>query len=187
MAKKGTVEVVSIQGDHMAQCRIIKDSDTDPILVHDKVMSGMWTPGQQLHFALSGVMNLDGDGRHQAGAVISLIRSSGGVVDCWLDEHGQEMGRITSGTQYLVTGDPPDKSSKEMIDNNAKILGDAERNQLHRMTLTDLKQKTNYQKSSSVEHFGAGAGSVDANAAARAARAAAKAKPASKAPDDAAK
>ena len=178
--KKGTVEVTRIEGDHMAQARILDDKLADPIMAGDKVFTPLWSPGQQNHFALTGIMNLDGDGRNQLSAVRGMINENGGAVDCELDEQGHKQGQITANTRYLVVGDAPDKSSPEFMKNHDEILRDAERYQVRKMTLSDFKQQMNYQKSSSVEHFGgsATAGEISrAASAAKAGKAAPKAAP----------
>ena len=64
----------------------------------DKVFTPLWSPGQQNHFALTGIMNLDGDGRNQLSVVRGLINENGGAVDCWLDEQGHKQGQITADT-----------------------------------------------------------------------------------------
>ena len=114
--KKGSVEVTAIDGDHSAQCRILDDKLADPIMAGDKVFTPLWSPGQQNHFALTGAMNLDGDGNNQLNVVRGLINESGGVVDCWLDASGQKHGQITAETSYLVLGDAPDKGSATFIE-----------------------------------------------------------------------
>src|SRR5271157_1939672 len=167
----------------MAQARILEDKLADPILAGDKVFTPLWSPGQQNHFALAGIMNLDGDGRKQVGVVLGKIRESGGEVDCWLDEQGHKQGQFTADTRFLVKGDAPDKSSAEFIKNNGAIISEAERYQVHTMTLSDFKQQMNYQKSSSVEHFGSGASTSDANRAALATKAGKAAKAAPKSAD----
>ena len=73
-----------------------------------------------------------------------------------MDEQGHKQGQITADTRYIVIGDAPDKSSPEFMKNNGEILRDAERYQVRKMTLGDFKQQMDYQKSSSVEHFGSG-------------------------------
>ena len=65
-----------------------------------------------------------------------------------------------------MIGDAPDKSSPECVKNHGEILRDAERYQVHKMTLVDFKQQMNYQKSSSVEHFGSGTTTSDVSRAA---------------------
>ena len=154
--KKGTIEVVSIDGDHSARARILEDKPDNPIIAGDKVFSALWSPGQRNHFALTGIMNLDGDGRNQLSVVRGLIMQNGGEVDAWLDEQGHKHGRITADTRFIVIGDAPDKSSQEFVKNHGDILRDAERYQVHKMTLSDFRQQMNYQKSSSITHFASG-------------------------------
>ena len=149
----------------MAQARILDDKLADPIMAGDKVFTPLWSPGQQNHFALTGIMNLDGDGRNQLNVVRRLIDQNGGEVDCWLDERGHKQGQVTSNTRFIVKGDAPDKGSTETIKNHGDILRDAEHYQVHTITLPDFKQQMGYQKSSSVEHFGTSAPSVDAGKA----------------------
>ncbi len=101
----------------------------------DKVFTPLWSPGQQNHFALTGIMNLDGDGRNQLSVVRGLINQNGGMVDCELDEQGHKQGQITADTRFIVVGDAPDKSSHEFMKNHGDILRDAERYQVHKLTL----------------------------------------------------
>ncbi|MGA2256749.1 MAG: hypothetical protein ABSG53_19035 [Thermoguttaceae bacterium] len=161
--KKGTVEVTRIEGDHMAQARILDDKIADPIMAGDNVFTPLWSPGQQNHFALTGIMNLDGDGRNQLSAVRGMINETGGKIDCELDEQGHKQGAITANTRYIVIGDAPDKSSAEFKQNHNAILHDADRYQVHKLLLNDFKQQMSYQKSSSVEHFENGATTGDVN------------------------
>ena len=178
--KKGTVEVTRIEGDHMAQARILDDKLADPIMAGDKVFTPLWSPGQQNHFALTGIMNLDGDGRNQLSTVRGLINQNGGEVDCELDEQGHKQGEITANTRFIVVGDEPAKSSAEFKKNHAEILHEADRYQIRKMTLNDFKQQMNYQKTSSVEHFGGSATPGDASrpaTPAKAGKAAPKAAP----------
>ena len=157
--EKGNIEVTRIVADHQAECRILDDKFADPMTSNDKIFTAFWSPGQQNHFALAGNMNLDGDGRNQVNTAIGLIKSYGGVVDCWLDEQGHRQGQISAATQYVIHGDAP--TSPDGIKYNTAILGEASRYQLHDWSMADFKAKTNYQKSSSVEHFGAGASGGD--------------------------
>jgi uncharacterized coiled-coil protein SlyX len=183
--EKGIIEVTRVVGDHQAECRIVDDKFADPMTTGDKVFTAFWTPGQQYHFAFCGLINLDGDGRNQVKTAIGLVKNYGGVVDCWLDEQGQRQGSITTATQYLVRGDLPDKSSAATVKNNSDIERDASQYKLHDWTLSEFKQRLNYQKSSSVEHFGAGASSGDTGPAPAAAKTPAAPKaPAASSDDD---
>jgi hypothetical protein len=156
--EKGSVEVTAIDGDHSAQCRIVNDKLADPITAGDKVYTPLWSPGQQNHFALTGVMNLDGDGRNQVNVVRGMISEGGGVVDCWLDDDGHKHGQVTPQTTYLVLGDPPD-GRPALMKGNTEIINDAGRYHVETLKLPDFKKQMNYQKASSMEHWGAGSSS----------------------------
>jgi hypothetical protein len=169
---KGKVEVTRITGEHEAEARIVEDKLTDPIMAGDKVFTPLWSPGQQNHFALAGIMNLDGDGRNQINVVRGLINNRGGVVDCELDEQGKKFGEITANTRYIVVGDTPDKASSETIKNNGEILRDADRYHVQVMKLGEFKQQMDYHKSSSVEHFSGASSGSDLSRAANAIKAA---------------
>lgn len=106
--EKGNIEVTRIVADHQAECRILDDKFADPMTANDKIFTAFWSPGQQNHFAVTGILNLDGDGHNQVNTAVGLIKNYGGVVDCWLDEQGHRQGQINPGTtQYVVQGDVP--------------------------------------------------------------------------------
>ena len=181
--EKGTIEVTNITADHQAECRIVDDKFADPISSNDKIFTAFWSPGQQNHFAVTGNMNLDGDGHNQVNTAIGLIKSCGGTVDCWLDEQGRRQGQIEPATtQYIIQGDAP--TSPEAVKADKEIVGDATRYKLKVWSLADFKQRMNYQKSSSVERFGAGPSGGDSEKPASVPKPkAAKPAPATKADD----
>ena len=123
--KKATIEVTQIQGDHMAEARIVDDSDSDPIAPGDKIFTPLWSRGERSHFALAGVMNIDGDGRHAWRIVRNLIGINGGEVDCYADDSGKMAGGVTADTRSLIKGDDPKDSVA--LDTMSKIIRDAER------------------------------------------------------------
>jgi hypothetical protein len=141
--KKATVEVTKITGDHSAEARITEGKTADPITPGDKVFTPLWSPGQQAHFALAGIMNIDGDGRNAVGTVRNLITANGGQVDCMMDEKGNKLGEVTSATRYVVRGDDP-KDAKQAA-TMGKILRDAERFGARVITLADLRQQMGYR------------------------------------------
>ena len=99
--------------------------------------------GEHQHFALVGIMNIDGDGRNAVGTVRNLITSNGGQIDCMVDESGNKVGEVTPGTRCVVRGDDP-KDTKQ-TETMSKILRDAERFGARTMTLADLKQQMGYK------------------------------------------
>ena len=154
-AKKASIEVTKIIGDHSAEARIVDDKVGDPIMPGDKIHTPLWTPGEQIHFALAGFMDIDGDGRNALGTVNNLITMNGGVVDCQIDEKGKRTGELNAHTRFLVLGDEPSvKGQQEAIQAYSRMVSDAERLGVRKMTLSELKQKMGYKKQMAVERFG---------------------------------
>ncbi len=105
---KGTIEVVRVMGERMAEARITDDDPNDPILPGDSIYSQVWDPGSRQHFAIAGVIDLNGDGRSDLERAKNLIEQNGGVVDAMVGEDGQVIGAITVNTTQLVLGPQPD-------------------------------------------------------------------------------
>src|SRR3989304_1778590 len=108
--KKGSVEVTRILGDHMAEARVTSDDPRNPILTGDQIYSQVWHRGKQLRFALTGIIDLDGDGRSDMKLARNLIELNGGAVDAYLADDGTVKGEITVNTRYLVLGDFPQEA-----------------------------------------------------------------------------
>jgi hypothetical protein len=110
---KAKIEVIKIVDGQFAQCRIIEDSINDPILIGDQIYSPLWQRGIQVHFALVGFFDIDGDGKSDLDKVKNIIRSAGGIIDAELSIENTtdaeksnliRTGNITVDTQYLVRG-----------------------------------------------------------------------------------
>jgi hypothetical protein len=97
---KATLEVTRILGPHRSEARILSDRDTNPVLPGDAVDSMTWQPGEPAHFALAGLLDLDGDGKSDRLKVHALIKKQGGVIDAEVDERGERSGRVTHNTRY---------------------------------------------------------------------------------------
>lgn len=110
---KGRIEVVSLSGDHMAQCRILEDQASNPIIPGDIIHTPTWSPGQRMRFAIAGIMDVDGDGKDDFELVRNLITLNGGVIDAELKPDGTRVGEITASTRYFVIGKQPDETSSE--------------------------------------------------------------------------
>jgi hypothetical protein len=150
--KKGSIEVTRILGDNSAEARIIEDKDNDPIVPGDLIFTQLWSPGEKLHFALAGSMDLEGDGQNAVSAVCNLINMNGGMVDCWMDEKGKRIGDPSPHTNYLVIGDEP-KGQGDAVRVFGDIVTAAERAGARKIKLVDLKQMMGYKKQVSVERF----------------------------------
>lgn len=128
---KGRIEVSQVLGPKLSAARIIDDELSDPMGSGDKIYTPSWHPGRQEHFALAGLLDIDGDGRSDRQAVRDLIALAGGVVDAELTDDGKRTGEMTLDTRYLVRGDDP---SGEVLKPFTEMLRDA--NQIGAETIT---------------------------------------------------
>jgi hypothetical protein len=161
-AKKGGIEVTQILGDHLAEARVLDDDIANPIIPGDKIFTPLWNPGEKRHFALAGLMDLDGSGHSSLQAVLNLISINGGVVDCYVTDTGNIVGQIDINTNCLIVGTKPDeKSEKKVLDAFSKIKGEADQLRLQRIQLADLLQRMGWKNMSPVVRFGRGANPKD--------------------------
>ncbi|MEM8864429.1 MAG: hypothetical protein AAGF31_02650 [Planctomycetota bacterium] len=113
--KKASIEVIRMLGDHMAEARITDDDPRNPILPGDWIYSPLWHRGKQIHFALTGVIDLDGDERADLQQAKDLIALNGGVVDATVTDDGTTEGEMTVETRYLVLGEYPSLPSQAAL------------------------------------------------------------------------
>ena len=156
-SKKASIEVTRIEGDHSAQARVLDDKVADPITPGDKIFTPLWTPGEHPRFALAGVMDIDGDGQNAVAAVRNLITMNGGAIDSEIDATGKRIGDMTLNTRYLVLGSEP---KGEALTAYSRMIGDAERLGIRKITLAELKEKMGYKKQMGVQRFGPGSPGV---------------------------
>jgi hypothetical protein len=110
--KKGSIEVTRLLGPHMAEARVTEDNATNPLIVGDQIYSQVWHRGKKLRFALTGIIDFDGDGQSDMQRARELIELNGGIVDAYLNDEGDVAGEITANTRYLVLGDVPELATQ---------------------------------------------------------------------------
>jgi len=141
---KATLEVTRILGSHRSEARILSDRDTNPVLPGDAVDSMTWQPGEPVHFALAGLLDLDGDGKSDRLKVHALIKKQGGVIDAEVDEHGERSGRVTHNTRYLVVGRRPtignkgEGSSNQVLAHYNRLISEARELRIQQIPLSRL-------------------------------------------------
>lgn len=108
-AKKGSLEVVDVIGAHLAECRVVSDNPSDPILPGDKIYSPV---GISEHYAIAGFIDLDHDDKNDVARLVRIIESSGGIVDGYQDG-AKQVRRLEETTNVLVLGRQPDEKTKE--------------------------------------------------------------------------
>jgi hypothetical protein len=161
-AKKGSIEVTRLLDEHMAEARITKDDPTNPILTGDNIYSQVWHRGKQLHFALTGMIDIDGDGQSDMQLARDLIKLNGGIVDAYLKDDGKMEGEITANTRYLVLGDVPDSALKSaMVDGYHKMSKEAASLGVQTITLAQFVDQMGYKPQDRTVHLGTGAQARD--------------------------
>lgn len=159
---KGSIEVTRIIGDHMAEAKITSDDPRSPILTGDQIYSQVWHRGKQLHFALMGIIDLDGDGLNDMKLARDLIELNGGVVDAYVDDQGNVQGAITVNTRYLVRGNEPTGGNAGKLQQAWEILsGDAKVNGVEVITLDKFLNQIGYAPSDRVVQLGSQSRSSD--------------------------
>jgi hypothetical protein len=123
---KGRIEVTELRGPHSAECRILDDHITDPLVTGDKIFTPLFHPGRSEGFAIVGKIDLDGDGVDDRDAVVDMIHMAGGTVDAQLDpKTDKQEGKLNIHTRYLILGDPPDDA--KIGEGYTKIQREADR------------------------------------------------------------
>jgi hypothetical protein len=181
--KKGSIEVTRIRGEHLAEARIVEDVVADPIMIGDKIYTPVWNPGEQVRFALVGLMDIDGDGTSDRQTVLELIEMSGGKVDYWMDEKGNKNGEMTINTRYLVVesealdvGGKSEKAAAAGADAEAQAKAKAAETQagkysdvmdearglgLKKITLGELLQQMGWKRQTQLVRYGRDSGPRD--------------------------
>jgi hypothetical protein len=112
---KGRIEVARVMESHLAEARVLEDQLAYPIMDGDKIYSPSFQKGREIHFALVGFIDMDGDGKSDLEKVERIIETNGGVVDARLSATGAIEGNMTDRTEYLVKGRPPTDKTKELL------------------------------------------------------------------------
>ena len=129
-AQKATVEVTRILGPKMAEARITSDTPTDPVVEGDKIYSQVWSPGRRISFAITGIIDMDGDGQDDTDRLKRVIQLNNGSVDAVPGSNGSMEGQMSITTRYLILGKFPDapqqgdlRRSWEQMSKEAETFG----------------------------------------------------------------
>ncbi len=159
---KGKIEVIRIIDDHQAEARILEDSPTNPITSNDIVYSPIWEVGSPVRFALTGFMDIDGDGESDRALIRRLVTLNGGVIDAEVDDDGSRSGKVSVYTRYLVTGaQPTDKTSDKVRSADTDIRNEAKDAGVSMISLDRLLSDIGYQQVSKSIALGSDSRAVD--------------------------
>ena len=160
--RKASIEVTRILSAKMAEARITDDIATNPILEGDKIYSQVWSPGRQVGFAITGIIDMDGDGREDLDRLKSVIALNNGKVDAVPGANGTIEGEMSVDTRYLILGDRPEgnqqqgqQRSWDRMSEQADTLG------IEPISLTDFLLLMGWQSEQSTVKLGVGAQSRD--------------------------
>ena len=129
---KARIEVINVLGPNVAQARVkqlakpeharqnLTSSDdaywiTDtrefwrarnPLVPGDQLFNPAWEANRDVHIALAGYFDIDGDGQDDLPAFMRLLKNHGVEVDCYLDpaDNFKQHGRLSNNTEFLVIG-----------------------------------------------------------------------------------
>ena len=147
--RKGSIEITNILGPHMAQGNILDGKLTNPIIVGDLIQTPLWTPGVQKRFVMTGLIDLDGDGKDDRAALKAIIEATDGIVD----------NEVTEQTAIVIMGNRPDeKSTATDIQDYTEIKTAAERFLVTMVSLDDFLLRTGYQPGTKLYRVGTGSG-----------------------------
>ncbi len=157
-AVKASIEITQVLENHLSEGRIVSDSPTDPIMPGDKINSPVWSPGEKLHFAIAGTVDMDSDGRDDTQRLHTLIEMNGGVIDAKMDAKGERQGQIGIKTRYLVVGDEPKGKTANMLDDWNKMQRRATELNVELIELQKLLDLMGWKREADVLQYGGGKG-----------------------------
>jgi hypothetical protein len=112
---KGKIEIVNVTGPHQAEATILENPVNNTLLAGDLIHTQGWRPGQHEHFAICGLIDIDGSGNDQTKKLHDLILANGGIVDAEIglikdatDPAKMKptvKGAMTVNTRYLIVGE----------------------------------------------------------------------------------
>ena len=73
-----------------------------------------------------------------------LIKSSGAVVDCYIDNDGNVVGSLNASTRYVVLGGG--KSAAKYLKNYDDIISQADHFAATKITVAEFKERIGYKK-----------------------------------------
>lgn len=104
----GAIEVTKILGPHLAEARIVGDNIYEPISPADPIYTPLWGVGRPETFSISGIIDLDGDGKSDMDQLRQIIENANAKIDNEVTEDGERLGNgLTVHTKFLVLGESP--------------------------------------------------------------------------------
>jgi hypothetical protein len=117
--RKGAVEVMSVPRAHVSEVRItdVTDPGRNPITEGDQLFNPSWSPNLRVHVALTGLIDLTGNGKDDTAEFVRGLERQGIIVDAYLDLKDMTVkgNGINRQTDFLVLGEQPGVEGTQMI------------------------------------------------------------------------
>jgi hypothetical protein len=179
---KARIEVLRITGPHVAECRILDNDIANPIMPNDLIHTPVWSPNQEVHFALAGFMDVDNDGTSDRELVRRIIELNGGRIDYELKDDGTVAeDKLSINTRYLVLGTKPtERTGQGVLAEYNNLMNKVEDYNIEELSVQKLlammgwkaeEKKIDYRSAKDLSAFparqpGAGKGGAGGDAAA---------------------
>jgi hypothetical protein len=148
--EKARIEVTRIIDSHLAEGRITDQSNSNPILIRDFVVTSTWDPGYAVPIAIVGVIDMDGDSQSDLARLISIVEQNGGKVVAYHDEEGNVVGKIDENTRLFVVGDKP---LGKMNDGFNVLKKQRDTYQVREISVRELLNSMGYRSEAKIQRF----------------------------------
>lgn len=109
--RRGSLEVVNVLRDHLSLARItqVENPGQEPIVKGDLLYNPGWSANQREHVAITGLVDLSGQGRDTMPELLRYLRAQGMEVDAYLDLTDLQIKGpgMDHNTRYLIVGELP--------------------------------------------------------------------------------
>ena len=147
-ASKGSLEVIDVLSDHLAQAQVVsvKDAFKDPILPGDYLYNPIFNPGAERHVVIAGRIDMHGvKGQDDLEEFERLLKRQNVVVDGYVDpQDGSIKGKLEVGTDFLILGDIV--GAKPEVGTSIKALQEqAKSNGVHIISAREFLESIGYR------------------------------------------
>jgi len=147
-ASKGSLEVIDVVGDHLAQAQVVsvKDSFKDPILPGDYLYNPIFNPSAERHVVIAGRIDMHGvKGQDDLEEFERLLKRQNVVVDGYVDpQDGSIKGKLTVGTDFLILGDVVG-AKPEVVASTKTLQEQARSNGVHIISAREFLESIGYR------------------------------------------
>jgi hypothetical protein len=109
---KASIEVTRVMEAHLSEARILTEDIYHPIMKGDPIYSPLWSAAHDEAFSFVGIVDLDGDKKHDRDTLHEIVATAGGVID----------NEVTPEGVLIVNGKEVDADGKPVVTEHTKFL-----------------------------------------------------------------